>query len=43
MAYNNDMIVLLPGRRDACYAVGFSNTWTSGYNEDPNFLNKNGK
>ena len=43
MAHGNDQIVLIPSRRDACYDMGAKETWTMGYNNDPNNFNKEGK
>jgi len=42
MAYENDIIMLFPGRRDPCWGVGFSDMWTAGWNDDPNYKNNQG-
>ena len=42
MAYENDIIMLFPGRRDACYSVGFLDNWTKGWSEQPNYKNNKG-
>jgi hypothetical protein len=41
--YANDQIVLSPSRRDDCWDMGSKADFTRGWNNDANYLNKDGK
>jgi len=43
MAYLNDQILLIPGKRDKCWDMGAKDSSLMQYTNDPNYLNNKGK
>ena len=41
-AYENDQILLFPGRRDPCWNMGAKDMFVKGFNADPNWMTNKG-